>query len=234
MRNTAEPVSLREIYNGERPHRMHRWDHYIPIYERHFARFRDRPINLREIGIQYGGGLYMWHQYFHPGSRIHGVDINDASIVPKLPSVTASIGDSADPYFWDEVLPNLGQLDIVIDDGGHTMNQQISAFNVIYPTMASGGVYLVEDTHTSLWGGDFHDYLPDPRYTFMEKAHGDTLRLMEWSGNPDNFGTLMSSRHGVLDDSVSEFCRTTAGIHFYDSIVVYERGRRRAPAHGLR
>ncbi len=57
---------------------------------------------------------------------------------------------------------------------------------------------------------------------------------MEWSGNPDNFGTLMSSRHGVLDDSVSEFCRTTAGIHFYDSIVVYERGRPRAPAHGLR
>ena len=56
---------------------MHRWDHYIPIYERHFGRFRDRPIKMLEIGIQYGGGLYMWHRYFHPGSSIHGVDINE-------------------------------------------------------------------------------------------------------------------------------------------------------------
>jgi hypothetical protein len=176
----------------------------------------------------------MWHRYFHPGSSIHGVDINDASIVPQAHNISASIGDSADSYFWAEVLPLLGQLDIVIDDGGHTMDQQINAFNVIYHTMATDGVYLVEDTHTSLWGGDFHDYKPDPRHTFMEKAHGDTLRLMEWSGNPDNFATLMSDRCGELDDTVSEFCRTTAGIHFYDSIVVYERGERRAPAHGLR
>src|SRR6202020_966747 len=36
--------SLRDLYTGERPYRMHRWDHYIPIYERHFGRFRDRPI----------------------------------------------------------------------------------------------------------------------------------------------------------------------------------------------
>jgi hypothetical protein len=38
----------------------------------------------------------------------------------------------------------------------------------------------------------------------MEKAHGDTLRLMEWSGNPDNFGILMSDRRGELDDTVSD------------------------------
>ena len=47
--------SLHELYAGERPYRMHRWDHYIPIYELHFARFRDQPIKLLEIGIQYGG-----------------------------------------------------------------------------------------------------------------------------------------------------------------------------------
>jgi hypothetical protein len=238
MLNTATPVvrpSLRELYTGERPYRMHRWDHYIPIYERHFGRFRDRPIRLLEIGIQYGGGLYMWHRYFHPASSIHGVDINPACIVPDCHNISYSIGDSADPYFWEELLPKIGPLDIVIDDGGHTMDQQISAFVSIYPTMANDGVYLVEDTHTSLWGGDFHDWKGiDPHYTFMEKAHGDTLRLMEWSGNPDSFGILMSDRRGELDESVSEFCRTTAGIHFYGSIVVYERGERLAPAHGLR
>ena len=125
--------------------------------------------------------------------------------------------------------------DILLDDGGHTMKQQIVAFDCIYPTMAPDGVYLVEDTHTSLWGGDFAD-IPArfPLRTFMGKAHADTLRLMEWSGRRENFGTLMSDRRGDLDDKASDFCRSTAGIHFYDSIVVYERGHRVAPGHGLR
>jgi hypothetical protein len=57
---------------------------------------------------------------------------------------------------------------------------------------------------------------------------------MEWSGERANFDILMSDRRGELDEKVSDFCRTTAGIHFYDSIVVYERGRRVAPGHGLR
>ena len=227
--------SLPEIYEGARPYQMHRWHHYIPIYERHFTRFRDQPVNMLEIGVQYGGGLDMWHSYFHPASKIHGVDINPGCVVPQHGNIKVTIGDQADPQFWRDLLPTLGHLDIVIDDGGHTMKQQIVAFECIYSTMAHDGVYLVEDTHTSLWGGSFYD-APDelPQRTFMGKAHADTLRLMEWSGRQANFNTLMSDRRGDLDDKASEFCRSTAGIHFYDAIVVYERGRRVAPGHGLR
>ena len=114
----------------------------------------------------------MEHRYFHPGSSIHGVDINDASIVPQAHNITASIGDLADPYFWDEVLPLLGQLDIVIDDGGHTMDQQINAFNAIYHTMAKDGVYLVEDTHTKLVGWR----LPRPQARPPPHLHGKGTR----------------------------------------------------------
>lgn len=224
-------LSLQEIYDGPRSYPMHRWHHYIPIYERYLARFRDRPINMLEIGIQHGGGLHMWHHYFHPESRIHGVDINPRCTVPDLPNVTATIGDQADPKFWANILPKLGPLDLVIDDGGHTMNQQIVSFEVIYPTMAVDGVYLVEDTHTSLWGGRFGDYGKDG-FTFMDKAHVGTLQLMDWSGKEANFNTLMTNQRDNLE--ASEFCRTTEAIHFHDSIVVYERGLRHAPGHALR
>jgi hypothetical protein len=223
--------TLQEIYEGPRPFGMHRWHHYIPIYERYFAAFRHRPINMLEIGIQHGGGLYMWHKYFHPGSRIHGVDINPNCTVPSLHNVDATIGDQADPKFWAELLPKLGPLDIVIDDGGHTMNQQIVSFDA-YPTMSPYGIYLVEDTHTSCWRGSFDDR-KDCR-TFMDKAYHDTILLMEWSGRPENFNTLMSERRSTLDSKASQFCRTTQAIHFYDSIVVYERGPRTAPGHALR
>lgn len=222
--------SLQAIYAGPRPYAMHRWHHYIPVYERYFARFRDRPITMLEIGVQYGGGLWMWSEYFHPETHIHGVDINPGCTVPQEPNVTVTIGDQSDPKFWDELLPKLGTLDIVIDDGGHTMRQQLRSFNSIYHTMAPDGVYLVEDTHTSRWGGSFHDM---GQTTFMDKAHADTLHLMDWSGKPDNFNTLMTDP-GRLDTAASEFCRTTEAIHFHDSIVVYERGPRRAPGHALR
>lgn len=230
------PRPLADIYRDpSRPYRMHRWDHYIPIYERHFSRFRGRPVNVLEIGVQEGGGLWMWHKYFHPESTIHGVDINPDCARPALPGVRVYIGDQADPNFWMKFRTWTGTLDIVIDDGGHTMNQQITAFDSIYPTMAPDGVYLVEDTHTSLWGGrfqDVEDFLGP--CTFMGKAHEDTLALMEWSGKEANFFPLMHESRGVLDGSVSEFCRTTQSIHFYDSIVVYERGPRTAPGHALR
>lgn len=222
--------SLETIYASSRPWAMHRWHHYVEIYDRYFARYRHRPINMLEIGIQHGGGLHMWHRYFHPDSKIHGVDINPNCTVPTLPNVSATIGDQADPKFWADLLPDLGPLDIVIDDGGHTMNQQIVSFNSIYHTMAPFGVYLVEDTHTSLWRGRFADRGAD---TFMEKAHQDTLRMMAWSGNEANFNTLMTDPSS-LDGKASDFCRATQAIHFYDSIVVYERGPRTAPGHALR
>jgi hypothetical protein len=236
--NAPAPRPLADIYRDpSRPYRMHRWDHYIPIYERHFSRFRDRPVNVLEIGVQEGGGLWMWHKYFHPDSAIFGVDINPACARPDLTNVEVEIGDQADPDFWLYIRSiMLGPFDIVIDDGGHTMNQQITAFESIYHTMAPDGVYLVEDTHTSLWGGRFWDnppVLPKP-WTFMDKAHLDTERLMDWSGREENFHTLMGPARGTLDGRVSEFCRTTQSIHFYDSIVVYERGPRTAPGHALR
>lgn len=226
--------TLLEIYNTPlRPYRMHRWDHYIPIYERHFSTLRlRRPVRMLEIGVQYGGGLWMWSQYFQPASAIFGVDVNPGCIRPDLPDVMVYFGDQADPAFWQRILPRLGKLDIIIDDGGHTMNQQITAFECLYQTMADDGIYLVEDTHTSHWGGTFHDR-PDG-LTFLEKARQDTARLLEWSGNPRLFNVLMSEHRGETAELVSEFCRTTQAIHFYDSIVVYERGRREAPRHGLR
>ena len=44
---------------------VHKWHHYFDIYERHFGRYRDRPIRMLEIGVFRGGSLRMWKEYFH-------------------------------------------------------------------------------------------------------------------------------------------------------------------------
>jgi hypothetical protein len=89
------------------------------------------------------------------------------------------------------------------------MGQQIATFEEVYPHMAENGTFLVEDVHTSYWstyGGGYRR--PN---TFMEYAKGLTDQLNAWHSREDGF-------------AVDAFTRTTKSMHFYDSIVVFEKG----------
>jgi hypothetical protein len=55
---------------------LNKWNHYFEIYDRHFARFRGKPIKLVEFGVSQGGSLKMWKDYFGSQVRLIGVDIN--------------------------------------------------------------------------------------------------------------------------------------------------------------
>ena len=50
-----------------------KWKHYFPIYERHFARYVNRPVTMIEIGCGEGGSLQLWKKYFGPNARIIGI-----------------------------------------------------------------------------------------------------------------------------------------------------------------
>ena len=41
-----------------------KWSHYFDIYNRHFCKYRDREVNVLEIGVYSGGSLEMWERYF--------------------------------------------------------------------------------------------------------------------------------------------------------------------------
>ncbi len=219
---------------GRRTRQVHKWHHYFDAYERHFGSFRGRPVRMLEIGVFKGGSLEMWRQYLGPKARITGLDIDPACKAYVTDGTQVFIGDQADPAFLYEVLAEVGAPDLVLDDGGHTANQQIVSFETLYPTMPSDGVYMVEDTHTAFWGGDYAD-----RYdgqSFMDYAFDRCRSLQEWTMRQSafgRFGTPPGQRTGPLTP-VSEFCRTTKSISFHDSIVVFERGLRPEPWHEVR
>jgi hypothetical protein len=104
---------------------------------------------------------------------------------------------------------DIPRLDILIDDGGHEMEQQINTFEVLYPHITANGIYLCEDLHTSYWkeyGGGYRE--PG---TFVEFSKSLIDALHGWhSRNP-------------LELTVSEFTRSTYGLHFYDSVLVVEK-----------
>jgi hypothetical protein len=134
-----------------------KWDHYFDIYERHFSRFRSRPVTLLEIGVYSGGSLDLWRSYFGPDAHIIGVDIEESVRVYERDGIRILIGDQADRSFWARVLPTLPPLDIVIDDGGHTPEQMIVTLEATLPRLAPGGVYLCEDICGT--AHLFHDYV---------------------------------------------------------------------------
>lgn len=122
-----------------------KWRHYFPIYHRHLERFVGRSPHVLEIGICGGGSLPMWLDYFGDGTHVYGVDIEPECRKHQRENVNVFIGDQADTGFWDLVLSKVPRLDVVIDDGGHTAEQQITTLRCLLPQMAAGGVYICED-----------------------------------------------------------------------------------------
>lgn len=204
---------LEKFFWANKDNRIFKWKHYFEIYDRHFSKFRGEEINVVEIGVQHGGSARMWRDYFGPKATIYGIDKDPrcAGIAEK--GIEIIIGDQSNRDFLDQVRRFVPQMDILIDDGGHTMEQQIITFEELYPHIRPKGVYLCEDLHTSYWnkwGGGF-----ERDGTFIEFSK----RMIDWL-------------HAWHSDEieVSDFTKTTDSLHFYDSVLVVEKHPRDKPS----
>lgn len=212
---TESENPLREYFERNPGRLMSKWTHYFDIYHRHFSRFRNRPSTVVEIGVFHGGSLQMWREYFGPEARIVGVDINPRLASLDTPGVEIVIGDQGNPQFLQQLAQRIGPIDVLIDDGGHTMSQQLTTLQALYPALTADGVMLVEDTHTSYWR-EYGGGLRNPN-TFMEFCKRLVDELNAWhSRDPNSLAP-------------SPFTRMTRSLHFYDSVVVLERGNHPKP-----
>ena len=128
---------------------------YLDVYEKYFDILKDSEISILEIGIQNGYSLELWNKYFSK-AKIYGVDIDDKSQFQNNRTKTLK-GDQADKSFLSTLPDNI---DIIIDDGGHTMMQQMTTFGYLFKKLAVGGVYIIEDLGTSYmeaYGGNLEN-----------------------------------------------------------------------------
>ena len=148
---------LREYFdNHTEGHGIWKWEHYFEVYQRHFSKFVGQSVNLLEIGIYSGGSLEMWRSYFGPHCHIYGVDIEEACKCYENKYTSVFIGDQADRAFWNTFRQSAPAIDILIDDGGHTPEQQRITLEEMLPHLRCGGVYFCEDVHER-WN-DFSTY----------------------------------------------------------------------------
>lgn len=194
---------------------VHKWLHYFPIYHRHFSKFVGRELTLLEIGIAGGGSLGMWRDYFGPLCHIVGVDIDPSCRRHEETGTRVFIGDQRDRGFWRQVRAAVPAFDIVIDDGGHTPEQQRTTLEELLPAVRPGGVYLCEDVHGT--GNGFIRY---------------TAELVDALNHWDRV-----QGPATLNSSAEPLQRAIDGIHFYPYVVVLEKAAQlrtgfHAPRHG--
>jgi len=116
---------------------------YLRQYERIFAEFRDSSINIFEIGVLNGASLSMWRTYFTQ-AMIVGIDIHEGSRQFAGDRVEIEIGSQDDPGFLAAIVQRRTPT-IVIDDGSHRADHMIFSFERLFPALAPGGCYVIED-----------------------------------------------------------------------------------------
>lgn len=197
-------------FEENRSERIHKWMHYFDIYTKHFAKFIGHSPIVIEIGVGGGGSLKMWREYFGEGARIYGLDINEKALAYAQDSIEVVIGDQANVGDLLRLLDVSGPPHIIIDDGGHHAHQQNIAFEVLFPELVDGGVYLIEDTHTSYWEEFGGGYLRNG--TIVERAKDLIDDLHGWHQRKDGKGLSMHSQ-------------TIRCLSCYDSVLVIDKER---------
>jgi hypothetical protein len=206
---------LLEYFEAHSGPLIYKWMHYFDAYHRHFERYRGQEVYVLEIGVYQGGSLGMWRHYFGERAKVIGIDIDPRCKQFEGPNIEILIGDQSDRSFLRQVKEAYPRIDVVIDDGSHFMQEQITTFEELFPHVHETGVYLCEDLHTSYWK-HYNGGYRNPS-TFIEYSKRLIDELHAWhSRDPESF-------------LLTPFTQSATSMHFYDSILVIEKQLREKP-----
>jgi hypothetical protein len=147
------------------------------FYDENFKKYKDKKITLVEIGVRSGASLKLWSEYFSNKAKIYGLDNlydKDIHSVPVNEEWTSAsnveyiVGDA----YTQEVCDKLGKIDILIDDGPHTLESHIKLLELYIPKMNTGGLLIIEDV----------SYDPNEIYSFVPNHLKDSSYVCDYGG----------------------------------------------------
>lgn len=197
-----------EIFNKVK-FRSLKHSNYFEIYDELFQKYKGKKITFVEIGVTNGGSLMMWREYFKEANII-GIDFNPSAKKWEEHGFKIFIGDQSDPKFWRDFFSKVGKIDILIDDGGHTNQQQISTFHSCYENINDNGIILFEDTHCSY----LKEFGNPSKYSFINFCY----YLVD----------IMNKK--IIHQKIPPYLKRIYKIEFYQSIVVFFFNKRKAEA----
>jgi hypothetical protein len=209
-------------YNTDKSSIFH---NYLNTYEKYLSHLKDQPITFLEIGFWHGDSARMWDEYFSK-AQLHFIDIDKVAFnyMHGLSArSTLHIADQGNRQDLQNFIAKTNtSFDVILDDGGHHMHQQILSFQILFPLIKPGGLYIIEDLHTSYWS-DWGSYgsIGNPRNGpgtainfLLDLAHdvnyvGAYTGCADFNKSPDHLRRALTSFQSQIES-----------IHFYSSVCI--------------
>lgn len=216
---------LTDLYKDHTGKVSDKWRSYLDEYDKLFTPFRSLPISLLEIGIQNGGSLEIWSQYFPNAQKFVGCDINpDCANLSYLdPRIAFVVGDANAEEVKEKVFQHSQSFDLIVDDGSHTSGDIVKAFANYFPALRDGGLFVAEDLHCSYWGEfDGGIYHPHSSINFF-KLLADIVNHEHW-GLAKTRGDLVAGYKEKFQVNFPENLLAEVGsVKFINSICIIEK-----------
>ncbi len=156
---------------------------YLRHYELFLEKYKDKSFTIVELGCYRGSSLRMWGEYF-PQSTVIGVDLNPNLATMENEQIKFIASDATATDLPDKILAKTDKvIKCIIDDCSHAWGDQRRSFEMLFPLVASGGYYIIEDLECGSMGAypNFPPKILDAQ-VFFDYAI-DRMRILRVSEN---------------------------------------------------
>ena len=182
---------------------------FLSIYADYFNTFKDKEINILEIGVAEGKSLNLWRKFFSR-AKICGIDIEKMNFT--IDGVDLITADQTDTKSLKEICDKYKSFDIIIDDGCHISKNIIISFDFLFDYLNQGGLYVIEDLQTSYF----------PRFG------GSRINLLKKKTSMNYLKSLADSVNYEVNDkpffTKKKFDGMIKCIHFHQNIAFIKKG----------
>lgn len=189
---------------------------YLQTYERYLKHLTNKKINFLEIGVRDGCSHRMWSDFFSDESNIVGLDIDPRCKKHESDNIKVFTGSQSDPATIQSIMEVTPEgFDVIIDDGSHVNELTLKSFELLFPHLKSGGLYIIEDLACSYLG---------------EQLEKDIVRGA-WPGMKYNKGVEFNNKREDMDtfflDIIKQIDLSQTNeyewIHFYSKIAIIKK-----------
>ena len=157
-----------------------------------------------------------------PNSKIYGLDIDPETqkFSNNNPDIGVKVyeGDQTNTQLLKQIHKEAGGLDVIVDDGGHTMTQINTTFQTLWPLLNDGGVYIIEDLQCCYWP-NHEGGLKEPNSSIeLIKSLFDNIHACYYKS--ENKIKSARAKHKISHEPSNYFDKSVSSVHVYDSIAV--------------
>ena len=147
---------------------------YLDLYNNLLLDKKNTAKNVLEVGIQHGGSIKLWSDFF-TNATVHGLDItNGSNIVSDIKNndkiILYTDTDAYNEDNFNRLFLNNGlKFDFLLDDGPHTLESMIQFINLYSKVMTDDGILIIEDVQDISWIETLKNAVPEElkQYIFV-------------------------------------------------------------------